>query len=429
MKKIEPKILKGTRDFSPLQMAKRNLVMDKIRQIFKQFGYDAIETPILNPAETILGKYGEEGDRMTYNFEDAGGRKLALPFDLTVPFARFFGANWRDLPIPFKRYQIQRVWRAEKPQKGRLREFYQCDIDIIGTRSLIAEAEIARVIVSVFEELDLKFKIKINSRRLMNTILKNFDIPQENLIKVIRVIDKILKIGEEEIVEKLKELGIKEPKKILQLLKPEKTNAQTLKKFAKLDLKEIDEFLTRCDEMGIDKKYLEFDPSLARGLDYYTGIIYEVVSEDADFGTLCAGGRYDNLCELFCDEYFSGVGVAFGFERIMILLEDLGKLEDVTLNSKVLVTLFDEDSIKDSLKIYRILSESSVPCEVYFEPEKLGKQFKYADKKQIPFVVIRGPEEREKEEVTIKFMTSGKQKTIPLNQLTDYLSNYYESNK
>ena len=411
----------------PLQMAKRNLVMGKIRRIFERFGYDAIETPILNPAETILGKYGEEGDRLTYNFDDAGGRRLALPFDLTVPFARFVAANYRDLPIPFKRYQIQRVWRAEKPQRGRLREFYQCDIDVIGTRSLIAEAEIARVIIDVFRELGLKFKIKVNSRRLMNAILQDFGVSEEKLIEVIRVIDKILKIGEEAVIKELELLRVKDPRQILALLKAEKSDPETLKKFEKYNLSEIKEFLKYCEDFGVDEKYLEFDPSLARGLDYYTGIIYEVVSEDSDFGTLCAGGRYDNLCGLFCDEDFSGVGVAFGFERIMLLLEELGALEDVKLSSKVLITIFDNQSSSDALEIYSSLIEGGINSEIYFEPEKLGKQIKYADKKKIPFVVIRGEDERDLNEITIKSMASGKQKTIPLNQLISYLSNYYES--
>jgi len=427
MNKIEPKILKGTRDFSPLQMAKRNLVMDKIRRIFERFGYDAIETPILNPAETILGKYSEEGDRLTYNFDDAGGRRLALPFDLTVPFARFVAANYRDLPIPFKRYQIQRVWRAEKPQKGRLREFYQCDIDVIGTRSLIAETEIARVIVEVFKELGLKFKIKVNSRRLMNAVLEDLGVSQEKLIEVIRVIDKILKIGEEAVIKELELLQVKDPRQILMLLKAEKNNPETLKKFEKYNLEEIKEFLKYCENFGVGSERLEFDPSLARGLDYYTGVIYEVISEDSDFGTLCAGGRYDNLCGLFCDEDFSGVGVAFGFERIMLLLEELGALEDVKLSSRVLITIFDNQSTEDALGIYSSLVEAGINSEIYFEPEKLGKQIKYADKKKIPFVLIRGEDERNLNEITIKSMASGKQKTIPLNQLISYLSNYYES--
>lgn len=426
MKKIEPKILKGTRDFTPLDMAKRNLIMDKIRKIFERFGYDAIETPIICPADTILGKYGEEGERLTYNFEDAGGRRLALPFDLTVPFARFFAANWKNLPIPFKRYQIQRVWRAEKPQKGRLREFYQCDIDIIGTKNLIAEAEVAKVIVEVFKELGINFIIKINSRRLMNAILKDLSIPSDKITEIIRIIDKIQKIGEKAAIKEFKELGINNPKKVLTLLKPERNLEATFKKFKKYDTDEIKDFLNNCKNLGI-KEYLEFDPSLARGLDYYTGIIYEVVSKDCDFGTICAGGRFDDLCGLFCDEDFSGVGVAFGFERIMLLLEELGAFKNIQLNSKVLVTLFDEESKEDSLNIYSDLVEARINTEIYFEPEKISKQMKYADKKRIPFVLIIGSEEREKEEVTIKFMASGKQKSIPRLQLITYLSNYYES--
>jgi len=428
MKKIEPVILKGTRDFGPLDMAKRNLVMDKIRRAFERFGYDSIETPIICPADTILGKYGEEGDRLTYNFEDAGGRRIALPFDLTVPFARFFAANFRDLPLPFKRYQIQRVWRAEKPQKGRLREFYQCDIDIIGTRSLIAEAEITKVIVEVFKELEINFTIKVNSRRLMNAALKNFGIEGEKTIEVIRVLDKMLKIGEQAVIDELKELGITNPDEIIALLSQDGTIEKTLEKLSKYDTSEIKEFLKNCGNLGV-KKYIEFDPSLARGLDYYTGIIYEVVSKDCEFGTICAGGRYDNLCGLFCNEDFSGVGVAFGFERIMLLLEQLGKFKDIKLNSKVLVTLFDDESKEDALKIYSMLVEAGINSEIYFEPEKLGKQMKYADKKKIPFVVIRGSEEMEKDEVTVKFMATSKQKTIPLKQLITYLSGYYESTK
>ncbi len=426
MTKIEPKILKGTRDFAPLDMAKRNLVMDKIRSVFERFGYDAIETPIICPADTILGKYGEEGDRMTYNFSDAGGRRLALPFDLTVPFARFFAANWRELPTPFKRYQIQRVWRAEKPQKGRLREFYQCDIDIIGTKSLMADAEIAKVIAEVFRKLGINFTIKINSRRLMNAVLKDLNVPEDKIIDVIMVIDKILKIGEQSVIDELKELGIDNPERILTLLTPEQNLQATLKKFDKYDTKEIREFLSDCEDLGIQKD-LEFDPSLARGLDYYTGIIYEVVSLDCDFGTICAGGRYDNLCGLFCEEDFSGVGVAFGFERIMLLLEKLGAFEDIQLNSKVLVTLCDEESKQDSLNIYSNLIEAGINSEIYFEPEKLGKQIKYADKKRIPFVLIRGSDERKEDEIIIKFMASGKQKSIPIKQLITYLYGYYES--
>ena len=240
MEIIQPKILKGTREFGPSEMSKRNVVMAKIKEIFARYGYDPIETPILNPAETILGKYGEEGDRLTYNFEDNGKRRLALPYDLTVPFARYFAANWKELPLPFKRYQIQRVWRGEKPTKGRLREFYQCDIDVIGTESLIAEAEVARVITTVFAELGFNnFQIKTNSRRLMNDILKAFDVPKEKARDVIRVIDKLVKIGEAAVIEELKKLKIENAKELLAAIKPESNTKETLEKLKQYDTGEI----------------------------------------------------------------------------------------------------------------------------------------------------------------------------------------------
>lgn len=424
MNKIKPKLLKGTQEYLPIDMAKRNLVMSKIRQIFERFGYDNIETPTLNLAETILGKYGEEGDKLSYSFEDKGGRSLALPYDQTVPFARLVAANWSQLPMPFKRYQMQKVWRADKPQKGRQREFYQCDIDIIGTRSLICEAEVAKVVYSVFSELGFqKFEIKFNSRRLLNSVLESFRV-QDN-VAAIRIIDKYEKIGEEKVVAMLKEIGIKDAKGLIDLLAPAKSNLETLKKLSRFDSGEISEFLKLCGQLNVPDVALVFDPRLARGLDYYTGISFEIYSEEAPFGALCAGGRYDDLCKMFCDKDFSGVGVAFGFARIMLGLERMGKLDDVRLASKALVTVFEGCSA-DSMEIYSELSEAGINSEIYFEEAKLSKQFKYADKKMIPFVVICGPEEKEKNEVVVKSMATGKQKAIPRNQLTNYLTTYYE---
>lgn len=427
MKKIETTILSGTREFLPKDMAKRNLVMGQMRKIFERFGYGAIETPILCPAETILGKYGEEGDQLTYNFKDNGGRKIALPYDLTVPFARLVAANWGKLAMPFKRYQIQRVWRADKPQKGRYREFYQCDIDIIGTRSLICESEIAKLIVTVFTELGFKdFTIKLNSRRLLNDILESLNVSKDKLNKVIQCIDKLAKIGEKDVIKMLNNEGIVNAGQIIKLLRPEATNAMTFEKLASYDVSEMKEFFKNCKSFKIDEKFLQFDPSLARGLDYYTGISYEVYAKGCDFGALCAGGRYDNLCAMFCDQEFSGVGVSFGFDRIMLALEEMGKLNNSNLSAQVLVTMFDENSSANSLSLMSDLIEAGISSEVYFEPVKLAKQFKYADKKGIPFVAIEGPEEFEKNEVTIKNMKSGKQKTIAKTQLISYLTNYYE---
>ena len=428
MNKISPTILKGTRDFLPEEMMKRNRVMAVLRNTFEQFGYAPIETPILSPAETILGKYGEEGDRLTYAFTDRGGRRIALPYDLTVPFARFVAANYRELPMPFKRYQIQRVWRAEKPQKGRLREFYQCDIDIIGSQSLICEAELAKIITVVFESLGISgITIKVNSRRLMNAVLQSYGVQPCDSTAVIRSIDKIEKIGETEVISELEAMGICAAKRIIEILKPENTNTETVKKLSGYGTSELEEFLLYCAELNVPEKNLQIDPALARGLDYYTGLIFEVVSGNAEFGSLCGGGRYDNLCGNFADKDFSGVGVAFGFERMMLLLEKLNPSPRVNATSQVLVTIFDKNSVQDALRIYRMLIDASLPSEIYFEPSKLAQQFKFADKKQIPFVVIQGTEEKAREEITVKRMQNGKQKTIPVNQLISYIGNFYET--
>lgn len=402
--------------------------MDTVRTAFEQFGYSPIETPIICPADTILGKYGDEADRLVYAFTDRGGRRIALPYDLTVPFARYVAANYQDLPIPFKRYQIQRVWRAEKPQKGRLREFYQCDVDIIGSKSLVCEAEIAKIIETVFGRLGIDSAVvKVNSRRLMNAVLDSFKVPKAKIIPVIRLIDKIEKIGKAAVIEELEKLKIKNAQEIIELLEPAASNRETLEKLSAFDLSEMQEFLGYCERLSIPEKKIQVDPTLARGLDYYTGLTFEVVSKEASFGTLCAGGRYDNLCALFSDKDFSGVGVAFGFERIMLLLDELGRAKDQGSSSRVLVTVFDKESVPGALDIYNTLIEGGVPAEMYFEASKLAKQFKYADKKRIPFVVVQGPEEQKKSEVTIKRMRSGKQKTIPLKQLVSYISGYYEA--
>ncbi len=428
MKKIDPIILKGTRDFLPQEMMRRNYVMKIIQGCFEQFGYVPLETPILSPAETILGKYGEEGDRLTYSFSDRGGRKIALPYDLTVPFARYFAANYRNLPLPFKRYQIQRVWRAEKPQKGRLREFYQCDVDVIGSKSLICEAEIVKLIVNVFTALGLKnFKIRLNSRSLMNSILKAFGVSGDQTLNVIRIIDKIDKIGRDAVLIQMKSEGVRDPEKLLNTLTADLDNSKTLEKLAKYGTGDLDSFFNYCANLGVDDSFLEFDPTLARGLDYYTGLIFEVVSSDGEFGSICAGGRYDNLCGLFCDQDFSGIGVAFGFERIMLIAEKLNLFSQSDVQSKVLVTIFEEDLVADSLSVYDDLISASIAAEIYFEPQKIAKQFKYADQKKIPFVVLIGSDEKVNGTVTIKRMDSGKQKNIPREQLISYLNGFYEA--
>ncbi len=390
MKKIQPTILKEMCNFLPQRMMRWNAVMEIIRKTFEQFGYS--------------------------------------PYDLTVPLARFIATNYQKLSFPFKCYQIQRVWRTEKQQKGSLREFYQCNVDIIGSKSLICEAEMAKIIVSVFEKLGLpNIIIKVNSRSLMNVILKSFGVNQNESPTVIRLINKITKIGKKEVISKLKTMGIKNAESIVSTLIPEKTNRKTLEKISKYRPDELKEFLSYCNDLGIPEKNLQIDPTVTRGINYYTGLIFEVVTKEDDFGFICAGGRYDNLCSLFSNKNFSGVGISFKFEQIMFLLEQLKIVNVRSFPSQVLVTIFDKNTIKEALQIYRKLIEANIATEIYFEPDKLSKQFRFADKKGIPFVVIQGPKERERQEITIKQLKNGKQKTIPINQIVSYFSNYYEA--
>ncbi len=418
---IEPRILKGTRDFLPKDMAKRQFVMDKIVNVFKRFGYDTIETPVIEYAETLMGKYGDEGSKLMYQFPDNGGRQIALRYDQTVPTARFVAMYNNDLPMPFKRYQISRVWRADKPAKGRYREFYQCDIDIIGTTSPIADAEIAKVVSSVMQELGFpNYVIKFNSRRLINSVLEGLGIVQDNYAKVLQTLDKLDKIGREAVAEELATvLDAETVEKLLGTLVPENSE-DVFSQLAGYDTTEVKRFIELCEQLSIPKVNLQFDPSLARGLDYYTGIIYEVVLPGMDLGAVCGGGRYDDLCGMFTTKQFSGVGVAFGFDRLVLALEELGMLDALGLNSQVLVTYFDDSTLQKALAAATTLQTAGINTEMYFEPAKLSKQFTYANAKQIPFVVVIGPDEVANDTVTIKIMNSGKQKTIPSNQLTTY---------
>ena len=410
----------------PEDIAKREYAMNKIKSAFINFGYDSIQTSAIEYAETILGKYGDEASKLVYRFKDNGGRNIALRYDQTVPFARLVASNFKNLPMPFKRYQIDRVWRGDRPAKGRYREFYQCDVDIIGTKNLLAEAEIAGVIAKVFTTIGFEnFIIKFNSRRLINNILDSLKISVEKQSAVIRILDKLEKVDRKGVIEELKPL-INESiaKELLDIVSITGTTEEKLKLLDKYEIKEIKDFVALARLFNIADKNLLFDPSLARGLDYYTGIIFEVFIPEVAIGAVCAGGRYDDLCSLFCPEEFSGVGVAFGFDRIIVAMEELGLFKDLTLNSQVLVTYFNADTLATSVKLLSDIQEAGINAEIYFEPTKITKQMKYADKKKIPFVVICGPEEVSRNEVTIKMMKTGKQKVIPQTQITNYFKGY-----
>lgn len=412
---IEPKILKGTRDFLPKDMVKRQKAMAVIRSIFERFGYDTIETPAIEYAETILGKYGDEGDQLTYTFQDRGERQIALRYDQTVPTARFVAMHAHDLPLPFKRYQIGPVWRADKPQKGRFREFYQCDIDIIGTESLVADAEIAKVIYTVFSELGFKeFTIKVNTRRLTNALLSKLGIQADLFVPVIRILDKLDKIGEANVKQELGKLAI-DTKTVDELFSLIAITGNNREKLAKIQMPECDEvstFLDYCDSFGIPEACIEVDFSVARGLDYYTGIVFEAVVSEPKIGSLCGGGRYDDLCSMFTKQRFPGTGVAFGFERIVLAMDELGMFDGLRLNSQAMVAIFDKDSISDSIALLNTLQTAGINSEIYIQADKLAKQYKYADKKEIPYVIMQGPDEKKDGKVMVKDMRSGEQRVV-----------------
>lgn len=394
---IQAQTLKGFRDFLPKEALTRQLVIQNIKTVFEQYGFDPLETPALEYAETLTGKYGEEGDKLLYLFKDNGGRDVGLRYDQTVPLSRVV-AQYPDLPLPFKRYQIQPVWRAENTQKGRYREFLQCDIDTIGSATSIADAEIIACVLTIAKSLGLPSpKIIVNDRTLFDAL----GLTKREII----LIDKLDKIGKEAVLEELAKLEA--VSKFEQLEKSEKTER----------INQIFDYLTQA---GFEEhKDFGFDPFLARGLDYYTSTIFELKDVAYPAGSLAGGGRYDKLIGMFSGRDLPAVGVAFGFDRLLDALTELNLLEVKQTVSQVLVTVFSRDLLEQSVNIVSQLRTNQIPTELYLDPEaKLEKQLKYADKKQIPFVVIVGPEEAQKSVMNVKNMkTREEQKGITVDQL------------
>lgn len=411
---IKPKLLKGTKDYLPLEVSRREHIFSVIKSIYKKYGYEGIETPVIEYAETLLGKYGEEGEKLTYNFKDHGDRHIALRYDLTVPFARCFVMNVHELGIPFKKYQIGRVWRADKPQKARLREFYQCDVDIIGSESLVSEAELGAIAYEVLSTLKFKnFHIRYNSRTLINQILQKFEIAEENKVKAIQTIDKLDKIGPEKVIELLEPICNKAGD-LMEYIRTEDPNSLELVQ----ENPEIQEFQKYSQMYKVPDKHLKLDLTLARGLDYYTGIVFEFEIPEFPAGSIGSGGRYANLASTFTKENYSGVGISFGFERVYLAMEELNLFDEIDINTQILLTLFDENSIKDTIELRKILLDKGYSVELYLKPkDKLSKQLKYADKKGIPYVIIYGPDEISQGLVTLKDLKKGTQKQIKINDL------------
>jgi histidyl-tRNA synthetase len=386
---IKPQTLKGFRDFLPVEARKRQFVIDTLKKVFESYGFEPLETPALEYEEVLMGKYGEEGDKLMYRFEDNGRRKVALRYDQTVPLARVVAQYQNELPMPFKRYQIQNVWRADNTQKGRFREFLQCDADIVGSSSPLCDSEIIMVTAKSLEKLGFKnFKIRVGDRKLFEGF------PPEAII----IIDKLKKMGEEKVKAQLKEKGLDE--KILEKIKTSKPTAG------------IESLLEISDKIC-------FDPTLARGLNYYTGIIFEIEVEGYSAGSVCGGGRYDNLIGIFAGKQIPAVGFAFGFDRLLEAMEELKLFPTGLTTTKVLITVFNEELKNKSLEIAQMLREKDINTEIYLEDGKMEKQLKYADRKQIPYVVIIGPDEAKNDTVTVKNLNAREQKNLPISQLTD----------
>ncbi len=449
----KPSLPRGMRDFSPNEMIRRNYIFDTIRNVFNLYGYLPIETPAMENLSTLMGKYGEEGDKLLFKVLNSGNfvekvdpnafadaKKLTnlisekgLRYDLTVPFARFVVMNRNELSFPFKRYQIQPVWRADKPQKGRYREFYQCDVDVIGSNAFLNEAELLQITDHVFGKLGLTITIKINNRKILAGIAEIIGYP-EKMTDITVAIDKLDKIGLDKVNAELLEKGISQdainklqPILLLKGNNDEKLNIikQTLNE-SETGLKGIEELTALFDyvkRLNI-KSECELDLTLARGLNYYTGAIIEVKANDVQMGSICGGGRYDDLTGIFGMQGLSGVGISFGADRIYDVMLDLNLFPDtVKTSTKVLFINFGEKEENYCLPFVNQLRQANIATEMYPEAAKLKKQFSYADSKGIPFVVIAGEEEMNSSKLKLKNMTSGEEMTAMIEVILENIIN------
>ena len=449
----KPSIPKGTRDFSPEEMAKRNYIFDTIKEVFMLHGFSQIETPAMENLSTLMGKYGEEGDKLLFKILNSGDFlksvsdeqlterncprltsqlcEKGLRYDLTVPFARFVVQHRNELQFPFKRFQIQPVWRADRPQKGRYREFYQCDADVIGTDSLLNEIDLLQIIDEVFRRFGINITIKLNNRKVLSGIAEIIGAP-EKIVDITVAIDKIDKIGIENVNAELLEKGISQDavNQLQPLLTLSGTNEEKLESLSKLlvsseiGLKGIEELryvISNTDEVGIDAT-LELDVSLARGLNYYTGTIIEVKANDVQIGSITGGGRYDNLTGVFGLEGVSGVGISFGADRIFDVLNQLSLYPAEAKNTtKVIFVNFGENEAKASLKHIKALRANSISCELYPENAKMKKQMGYANDNKIPYVAIVGETELANNTITVKCMATGEQQQLTIDEMIEKL--------
>ncbi len=449
----KPSIPKGTRDFSPIEMVRRNYIFDTIKEVFCRYGYQAIETPAMENLRTLTGKSGEEADKLLFRILNSGNYlsgvsekdinidnltgltskicEKGLRYDLTVPFARYVVQHRNDITFPFKRYQIQPVWRADKPQRGRYREFYQCDVDVIGSDSLLNEVELIQIINEVFNKLSLGVVIKLNNRKILTGISEMIGAP-DKFQDITIALDKLEKTGLENVVKELLEKGLSQqavdklkPVLFMEGDHPEKSkqlkSILTGSETGLAGIHEMDFIFDRLESTGLSGS-CELDLTLARGLNYYTGTIIEVQARDAAIGSICGGGRYDDLTGIFGMPDVSGVGVSFGADRIYDVLLSLGLFPEKSgLTSRILFINFGEKEERYCLGTVNRLRQADIPCELYPDRAKLKKQMKYADQKQVPFVVLIGENEMANNYLTVKNMSTGEQKQLTVEELIEMM--------
>lgn len=450
----KPSIPKGTRDFSPAEMVKRNYIFDLIKEVFRLYGFQPIETPAMENLSTLTGKYGEEGDKLLFKILNSGdfiskvsdelldeknSNKLTpkisekgLRYDLTVPFARFVVQYQNEITFPFKRYQVQPVWRADRPQKGRYREFYQCDVDVIGSNSLLNEVELVQIIDDVFKRLKINTIVKINNRKILAGIAEVIG-ENDRIIDITVAIDKLDKIGLEKVNAELAEKGVSN--EAIEKLQPILAlQGNSVEKTAQLEailassetgikgVNEIKKLFSYINNLSLQTE-VELDLTLARGLNYYTGAIFEVKAKDFEIGSICGGGRYDDLTGIFGLPNVSGVGVSFGAERIYDVLTQMNLFPPKsTETTKVLFVNFGEEEEAYCLPVLAELRKNGINAEIFPDNAKMQKQMNYANKKEIPFVVLAGETEIQAKSFTLKNMESGEQQSVNVAELVDILS-------
>ncbi len=400
--------LKGFRDFLPAEKLRRNWVQQKIVAAFELSGFLPLETPTLEYKEVIMGKYGEEADKLVYEFVDNGGREIALRYDQTVPLSRVVAENRFNLALPFRRYQIQNVFRADKPQKGRYREFTQCDIDIVGSASAVADAEILATTYQAFVYLGFtEIELRVNDRQVLLSTLSPFATKEVSVLQIIQSVDKLDKMTPADVAVELVEKGLSKESASAAL--------EAVKQAEKSE--NLAEIFSIAESLGVPAKALVFSPAIARGLDYYTGMIFEIVAPSFSSGSLGGGGRYDNLLNDLGGVDLPAVGVGLGFDRIVEAVDSLGLIteEDLT-GADVLVTVFGDEQLGISAQVTQQFRQVGVATELFNGTDKLGKQFKYANKLSIPWVVVIGPDEAAQKVVQLKNMASGEQTTVSVAQ-------------